>query len=83
MTPLGVDRIEQLTRDLIAAYGMPSTVVTVRHEPPRWLIVIRQDSNRLFDIEVSDTIVVGELRAELQQQLLSLLNLSPSTELSH
>jgi len=71
-TQLGIARIEQLTRDLLASYGLPATLVAVRHEPPRWLIVIREDSNRVFDIEVPDTIVVGELRARLQERLLTI-----------
>jgi len=59
---------------------LPATLLVVLDEPPRWLIVIQEDSKRIFDLEVPDAIGVGDVRAQLQQQLLTLLNFRPSTE---
>jgi hypothetical protein len=70
---LGPDRVDRLVRDLIADYGVDATVVTTDHEPPHWRIVIRVDSDRVFDLDLPDTLTVAELRRQIGQYLVACL----------
>jgi len=67
----GPARVERLVRDLITHYGLAATLLSVRHEPPQWLIVIRGDSDRVFDLTLPDTLTVAQLRTQLEAHLLT------------
>jgi hypothetical protein len=67
---LALSRVERLIRDLLGNYGLAASLLTVRHEPPRWQILIRDDTDRMFDLDVPDSLTVRELRAHLEKQLL-------------
>jgi hypothetical protein len=69
--PLGLARVERLIRDLIAHAGVTARLLTVRHEPPRWLILIPGDHDRVFDIRLPDTLTVLELRTRIEQYVLA------------
>lgn len=64
-------RIDRLTRDLIAQYGLPLELVTVRHQPPAWQVIVSQPSGRILTIELSDTSTVRQLRERLKARLLA------------
>jgi hypothetical protein len=64
LDPYQIDasRIDRLTRDLIAEYGLPLELVTVRHQPPAWLVIVAERSGRILTIELADTSTVRQLR---------------------
>jgi hypothetical protein len=67
---IGVARIERLTRDVIAGYGLPIEIVVVRHVPPNWQVVVRETS-RTLTIEIPDSSTVAELREQLKDRLIA------------
>jgi len=71
VTRISVVRVERLARDLIAAFGLSATLVKVRYERDRWHVAIRIDDDRAVELDVADTLVVAELRAALENQLLT------------
>ena len=68
---IGVARIERLTRDVIADYGLPVEVVVVRHIPPHWQVIVREASRRVLTIEIPDSSTVAELRERLKDRLIA------------
>lgn len=73
MERLGLERVERLVWDLIADFGVDATVLIARHEAPLWLIVLRVDSDRVFDLNLPDTLTVTELRTRIGQYLVACL----------
>lgn len=68
---IGVARIERLTRDVIADYGLPMDVVVVHHEPPHWRVIVRESDRRMLTIEIPDSSTITQLRERLKDRLLA------------
>jgi hypothetical protein len=64
-------RIDRLTRDLIAEYGLPLELVAVRHRPPAWQVIVSETSGRILTIELSDSSTVRQIRERLKARLLA------------
>jgi hypothetical protein len=69
--PIAPSRVDRLTRDLIAEYGLPLELVTVRHRPPAWQVIVSETSGRILTIDLSDTSTVRQLRERLKERLLA------------
>ena len=63
-------RVERLTRDLIAGYGLSMELVAVRHEAPRWEVTVRTASHRVITLEIPDTGSVADFRGWLKNLLI-------------
>lgn len=70
MKQLGPGEVERLIRDLMAECGLVPTSLTVRREPSRWVMEIRDDTNRVLYIELPETLSVMEFQTRLQRHLL-------------
>ena len=73
LDPYQIDssRVDRLTRDLISEYGLPLELVTVRHRPPAWQVIVSETSGRILTIELPDTSTTRQLRERLKARLLA------------
>ena len=67
---LDVALVEQLVRDVITAYRLPVELALVHHEPPHWRVLLRDASQRLFDVEIGDTLSGAKFLEHLKDRLI-------------
>jgi hypothetical protein len=67
---LDVARVEQLVRDVITAYRLPIELARARHEPPHWRVLLRDASQRLFNVEIADTVSGMKFLEHLKDRLI-------------
>jgi hypothetical protein len=67
---IGVARIERLTRDVIADYGLSMDLAVVHHEPPHRRVIVYESDRRMLTIEIPDSSTITQLRERLKDRLI-------------